>query len=158
MDLAVAAFAQIARRVPKARLVVAGKPSQAAAVQEVGRQIALGELEERVQLIGSVPWERMPELYSAARVTVIPSRCGEGTSLAALESMACGTPVVTTNAGGLLDVPALHAEVSVRDLAEKLLYAWQNAAGIAEEQRAAALEQHSRERWQACWLRVVEDW
>lgn len=158
VDLAVAAFAQIARRIPKARMVVAGKPSQSTAVREVTRQIELGELEERVELIGPVQWERMPELYSAARITVIPSRCGEGTSLAALESMACGTPVVTTNAGGLLDVPALHTEVSVADLAEKLLYAWENAERLSEQQRAAALQRHSRERWEACWLQVVEDW
>jgi glycosyltransferase involved in cell wall biosynthesis len=158
VDLAVAAFAEIAGHIPEACLVIAGEPSQPAAVAEVERQIELGGLGERVKLTGSVPWAQMPELYSAARLTVIPSRCGEGTSLAALESMACGTPVVATDAGGLLDVPALHASVSVPDLAEKMLHAWQNADDLAQQQRAAALERHSRRRWEACWLKVVEEW
>ncbi len=158
VDLAVAAFGAIADSIPEARLVIAGEPAQAGAVAEVRRQIEVNGLQQRVEFIGSVPWEDMPGLYSAARVTVIPSRCGEGTSLAALESMACGTPCVATDAGGLLDVPALHASVSVPDLAEKTLDAWQNAEQLADEQRAAVLERHSRARWEACWLQVVEDW
>jgi len=158
VDLAVAAFALIARELPDARLVVAGAPSQQAAVDQVRRETELGALEGRVDLLGSVAWDDMPALYSAARVTVIPSRCGEGTSLAALESMACGTPVVATDAGGLLDVPALHASVSANALAERMLEAWRHAEELGERQRTAALDRHGRERWERCWLEVVERW
>ena len=158
VDLAVAAFARIAHWLPEARMVIAGAPSQPSAVEDVQREIAAGRLEERVQLIGSVSWEQMPQLYSAARVTVIPSRCGEGTSLAALESMACGTPVVATDAGGLLDVPALHAAVSAEELSERMLTAWEQAETLGPEQRAAVAERHSRLRWEQCWRHVVEQW
>lgn len=158
IHLAVAAFGRIADRLPDARLVIAGAPCQPAAVEQVRSTIAQYHLAERVAIIGSVPWEQMPALYSAARVTVIPSLCGEGTSLAALESMACGTPVVATEAGGLLDVPALHAPVSADALAERMLEAWQNADELGRRQRADVLTRHSREKWERCWLEVVENW
>lgn len=158
VDLAVAAFARIAGELPNARMVVAGAPSQPDAVAAVRQEIERGGLRDRVKLIGSVPWRDMPALYTGARVTVIPSRCGEGTSLAALESMACGTPVVATDAGGLLDVPALHAPVDAEALARRMLQAWRDARDLGAEQMALALERHSRARWERCWLEVVERW
>ncbi|MGD9497193.1 MAG: glycosyltransferase family 4 protein, partial [Armatimonadota bacterium] len=158
VHLAVAAFGRIAADLPEARMVIAGAPSQPAAVEKVRLAMARYGIGERVTLIGLVPWAQMPALYSAARVTVIPSLCGEGTSLAALESMACGTPVVATNAGGLLDVPALHAPVSAAALGERMLEAWRRAEELGAQQREAALTRHSRERWERCWLGVVEQW
>ncbi|MFP4511183.1 MAG: glycosyltransferase, partial [Spirochaetaceae bacterium] len=47
-------------------------------------------------------------LYSAADVTVVPSRI-ESFGLTALESLACGTPVVGFNATGTMDI-VLHKD------------------------------------------------
>ena len=60
-------------------------------------------LNDRVLFLGSCPREEMPLLYSAADVTVVPSY-HESFGLAAVESLACGTPVVATRAGGLMTV------------------------------------------------------
>jgi len=49
-------------------------------------------------------FEMMPEIYQKADIVLIPSRSTEGTSLAALEAMACGKPVIAGLAGGLCDI------------------------------------------------------
>lgn len=43
----------------------------------------------------------MPGIYQGADISVIPTRCTEGTSLSLIEAMACGNAVVCTNIGGL---------------------------------------------------------
>ncbi len=50
------------------------------------------------------PMNEMPEAYQEADIVVIPSICSEGTSLSALEAMACGKPTVVTNIGGLSNI------------------------------------------------------
>lgn len=52
------------------------------------------------RLVGSQPQDRLPVFYSAADVAAVPSRY-ESFGLVAVESLACGTPVVASRAGGL---------------------------------------------------------
>ncbi|HEX7735033.1 MAG TPA: glycosyltransferase [Ktedonobacteraceae bacterium] len=68
------------------------------------RQLAceLG-IQERVLFLSARPQEELPLIYSAADVTVVPSY-HESFGMAAVESLACGTPVVATRAGGLMTV------------------------------------------------------
>lgn len=58
------------------------------------------QLRDSVEFVGRVAQERLALYYSAADVCVVPSFY-ESFGLAALESMACGTPVVATRVGGL---------------------------------------------------------
>ena len=58
------------------------------------------QLGDTVEFVGRVPQDRLALYYSAADVCVVPSFY-ESFGLAALESMACGTPVVASRVGGL---------------------------------------------------------
>jgi len=62
-------------------------------------------VERRVIVLGVVPEADLPALYSAADVLVCPS-LAEGFGLTALEAMACGTPVVSSNRSSLPEVVA----------------------------------------------------
>lgn len=61
------------------------------------------EVGESIDFVGRVAQEELPVYYSAADVCVVPSFY-ESFGLAALESMACGTPVVASRVGGLSTV------------------------------------------------------
>jgi len=60
-------------------------------------------LKERVAFTEYVPEEDLPALMSGADVFVYPS-LGEGFGLPPLEAMACGTPVICSNAPALPEV------------------------------------------------------
>jgi len=60
-------------------------------------------ISDRVHFFGARPQQDLPEVYSAADVTVIPSY-HESFGLVAVESLACSTPVVATRAGGLTTI------------------------------------------------------
>ena len=59
-----------------------------------------------------MPTDELVRLLQTATVVAIPSLY-EGFSLPAVEAMACGTPLVTTDAGALPEVVGSHAGVQV---------------------------------------------
>lgn len=88
---------------PNAQLVIIGGPSGAEGAEEltrVQRLIAELEVEDRVRFVEPVPHHLLSSWYRAADVCVIPSR-SESFGLVAVESSACGTPVVASAVGGL---------------------------------------------------------
>jgi D-inositol-3-phosphate glycosyltransferase len=57
-------------------------------------------LSEQIRFLPSAPQQQMPLFYSAADITVMSSHY-ESFGMAALESQACGTPVIASRVGGL---------------------------------------------------------
>jgi glycosyltransferase involved in cell wall biosynthesis len=78
-------------------LIVAG------AYGQVFRPLRFAEELDRVRFIGYVQEEDLPGLYVGATLFVLPS-FEEGFGLPALEAMACGAPVLVSNADALCEV------------------------------------------------------
>jgi glycosyltransferase involved in cell wall biosynthesis len=94
----VRAAAQYEAQLPGARTLIAG-----AGPEEEELRILAGRLGlTGVSFLGHLPHARLAQLYNAADLCVFPSRC-EPFGLVAIEAMACGAPVVVTNAGGFRD-------------------------------------------------------
>jgi glycosyltransferase involved in cell wall biosynthesis len=91
------------------RLTVVGTARPGGPAHEALDRLALGDA---VRFTGPVPTEELVRLLQTATVAAIPSLY-EGFSLPAVEAMACGTPLVTTDAGALPEVVGSHAGVQV---------------------------------------------
>jgi glycosyltransferase involved in cell wall biosynthesis len=89
---------------PNLRLVIVGgsDPNQADGQERVRIEHLVHELgiADRTLFIGRVGHDRLPMYYTAADVCVIPSHY-EPFGLVAIEAMACGTPVIASDVGGL---------------------------------------------------------
>jgi len=70
-------------------------------------------LQDAVRFTGPVPESELIELMQRATVVAIPSLY-EGFSLPAVEAMACGAPLVTTDAGALPEVVGTKAGLRVK--------------------------------------------
>ncbi len=83
------------------KLIVAGggdkTQSEVERLKGLSRQL---QIDDQVAFLGSMSQEDLPQLYNAADVCVVPSHY-ESFGLVALESLACGTPVVATRVGGI---------------------------------------------------------
>jgi len=91
--------------IPDAELLLVGDGPDRAAL--AARARALG-VADRVRFLGRRPHEDLPGLLASARVMVLPT-ASEGLANAWVESLACGTPVVTCDVGGAreaIDRPA----------------------------------------------------
>ena len=100
------AMPEILRKIPKARLVIAGDGPEREMLERRSRELGLGE---KIVFAGRVSGSRKRQLYSAADAFVLPSIVTadgdtEGLGVVLLEAMASGTPVIGSNVGGIPDV------------------------------------------------------
>ncbi|MCA2180097.1 D-inositol-3-phosphate glycosyltransferase [Nonomuraea glycinis] len=148
----------------RGRLVVAcvGGPSgnglaRPSILTELAAELGIADV---TRLVPPAPQPELADWYRAADVTVVPSH-SESFGLVALESQACGTPVVAAAVGGL--------RTAVRDGVSGLLvdghdpHDWARALSrfVTEPRHRAALSAGAREHaaafgWQATSSRLME--
>jgi len=126
-EMLIRAFRPVAERHPHSLVIVGGKGWLD---EGLPREIERLGLRDRVRLAGFVDDADLPAVYSAADLLAFPSLY-EGFGLPLLEAMACGTPVISSNASSLPEV--------------------------ATEESAVLLSPHDERAWTAAMLRLLED-
>jgi len=96
IDLLAAAFREIVKTVPQARLLIVGSGEKLSLIQIVLREEIRRGL---VHLESDVSHQRLAEWYRAMDLFVMPSRY-ENFSNAILEALACGVPFLASDIGG----------------------------------------------------------
>jgi len=82
-------------------LVLAGPSS--AYQEDIDKEIGDSPFKDEIKKVGWLPLEKLPVLLSGAQALVFPS-IYEGFGLPTIEAMACGCPVIASNAGSLPEV------------------------------------------------------
>jgi len=98
---------------PQAELVLAGDGPGRPSLEKLAAELGVSG---RVRFLGSVDRSRVPELYASADVSLLTSQWREGLPMAVLESLACGTPAVTSvTTAEVVDVGAAVTRVDAGD-------------------------------------------
>lgn len=152
-----AAFLELHRVRPEARLAIVGPPSWGAHAT-LKHVLESAKAAPNITFTGFVTDHDLHALYQGAHALVFPSLY-EGFGLPALEAMAHGTPVITSNVSSLpevvgdagllvdptstaaitqamlrlLDDQALRSELSSRSLERARLFSWEHTAQLTLE-------------------------
>jgi len=97
-------FAAIHKKYPGLKLLYAGPGNMSVPIRNQAKLMALSD---KIELLGSVNHDQLPALISQARVLALPSY-NEGVPNVVLEAMACGTPVLVSDVGGIPEVVDEH--------------------------------------------------
>jgi glycosyltransferase involved in cell wall biosynthesis len=144
------AFAMLRERMPDVRLVKVGTPEYLPQFRQLKQLIDALDLEQYVLFVDHPPEEELVAFYNVADLFVFPSLY-EGFGLPPLEAMACGTPVVCSNAASLPEVVGDAAitvdPYDVEALAEAMRRVLANA-DLQQDLRRRGLERAAGFTWE----------
>jgi glycosyltransferase involved in cell wall biosynthesis len=156
VEHAILAMRSILGTFPDATMLIAGDGPLRRSLEATAHRVANGS----IHFAGEVLRDRMRDLYRAASAVLVPSVTSSGvqdaTSIAALEAMACGRPVIASNIGGLpeaiadgrdgLLVPEQSPE-AIANAATTLLADDAMARRLGAEARRRVAREFSVARW-----------
>jgi glycosyltransferase involved in cell wall biosynthesis len=143
LSVLVKAFAVLMKECAfEGKLVLVGE--EYAKSRDPGLVETIGELglDQEVVFTGAVPDEDLPGLYGSALLAAFPY-VHEGFGIVAAEAMACGTPVIASRAGALVEAVGeaallLDSPYDVGELARRMCQVWGDPE-LRQKLRAAGL-------------------
>lgn len=112
----------------------------------------------RVRFLGYIPAEELPYLYNLAAMLVFPSLF-EGFGIPLVEAMACGCPVVCSDATSLPEIAGdagvLFDPHEPEEIAEKIRRVWDDSA-LRDELRRRGIERAGSFTWDETVRRTLQ--
>ena len=145
-DLALKAFAQVEKALPRARLMIVGEGVEESSLKQLA--VSLG-IAEKVDFTGSVPPEQVYTVINKATMMLLPSRF-EGLPLVALQAARMQRPIVSSAVDGLPELVVDQDSGLVlkhnddRELAEAIL------SLMRDPPRAIGMGKALAERFEKC--------
>lgn len=141
-------------------LVIIGEGPKKRELRELSESKAFNN---RVLFLNHVPYNELPFYYSAADVFVLPSiDRGEAFGIVAVEAMACGTPVITTELGTGTSYHNIHGKTGLvvppkdsKSLAEAIRYIVEHKEEFNEEIIRERAEEFSLEKFRERMKRLL---
>ena len=141
------AFKNLVDADPSTELVLIARPKPGGDTEALIEQLGL---RDRIRFVGDASHEQINRLYAESAVAVVPSLY-EGFGLPAVEAMAAGIPLVSTDGGALKEVVGEGGlQVRAGDSAA-LADAMQHVLSDSELAQALAKRGLARARQQFCW-------
>ncbi len=94
------AIFKIIKKYPSLKLVIAGDGPERTKLENICKDLMISE---HVEFQGAVLHSELPELYSSASISVMPSTGKEGLGLVAVEAMGCECAVIVSALDGVND-------------------------------------------------------
>lgn len=136
-------------RLPGATLLLIGDGPDRASLEGQAERLGIAS---RARFLGSRPPEEVAQLIAAADVMLLPTRA-EGIANVWVEALACGTPVVTCDAGGAREV--IDTRAAGRVVAREAEALAEGAREVLIHSPEAEVVRHSAERFS--WERNTEE-
>lgn len=105
LHIAIRAMKEVTIRFPHMRMIIIGEGPERVMLEALAMELGLAG---RIKFLGNLSRGSTIDIMAKARMTLVPSvpvyGLEEATSVAALESMAVGTPVIASAIGGLREI------------------------------------------------------
>jgi L-malate glycosyltransferase len=140
--------------------LIYGDGDARSSLEQLSRKLRVDNI---VNFMGKAPHGEIPQILSNADLAVYPSR-SESFGVSALEAMACGCPVILSDAPGHLEITQgrLVAKIVTRNSAEALASAIseviRNPQQLAETATRARRHVEERYNWQNCVQRQISEY
>jgi len=102
LDYLLQALKEVKKELPQVKLIVGGKGKLLPFYEEKTRNLGLND---NVEFLGFIPEEKLINYYNQCQAFVLPSISSvqEGFGIVALEALACGKPVISTEIVGIAE-------------------------------------------------------
>lgn len=130
-------------------LLLAGKGESEASYRALAERLGVAD---RVRFLGSVPHDDLPALFAAADIMALVSE-SEGLANAWVEALACGTPIIASDVGGIRELVKTEAAgrivernpAAITKAAREILANPPSTASVAESVRVFSWDENARQ-------------